>query len=293
MRKLLALLPVMLLLIAQIAIAQQDIVNTISNVLVQFSGVIFIIAFVIILLLIAGVFPRISIGGFGIPWGTIGLLIAILIVMVVPFFVNLEWLTTQFNVTLAQYQQSPLPSEATTVLSDWLGLPKEWMYLPAIIYFFILPFAAVFALIYAFLASLNIWGGKNNINRLLAFIITIMTIPTGILTRMTMVMFVFLGMWTLAVFFVTFVVGVFYRGAGVIVRERMTYKAMRGPLAKLAEDFRKYADGKLKNLRKGPQLDALRRVRDEIMEKIYLGEITDLKAAQDEFNKDYNRIGGG
>jgi len=295
MRKLLALLPVMLLLIAQVAIAQQDIVNTISNVLVQFSGVIFIIAFVIILLLIAGVLPRISIGGFGIPWGTIGLLIALLIVMVVPFFIDLEWLTTQFNVTLVQYQQSPLPSEATTVLSDWLGLPKEWMYTPAIIYFFILPFAAVFALIYAFLASLNIWEGKNNINRLLAFIITIMTIPTGILTRMTMVMFVFLGMWVLAVFFVTFVVGVFYRGAGVIAKERATYKAMRGPLRAMAESFRKYADRKIAAIGPGERVkqDVMRRTRDDIEEKIYLGEIKSLDEAKSKFDEEYKKIVGG
>ncbi len=292
MKKLLALLPVMLLLILQAANAQEETVNIISNILVQFSGVIFIIAFVIILLLIAGVFPRISIGG--IPWGTIGLLIAILIVMLVPFFIDLEWLTSQFKVSLPQYQQSPLPAPAVTVLSDWLGLPKDWMYIPAIIYFFLLPFAAVFALIYAFLASINMWGGKNNINRLLAFIITIMTIPTGILTRMTMVMFVFLGMWTLGVFFVTFVVGVLYRGAGVIAKERATYKAMRGPIRELAESFRKYADRKIAAIAPTERVkqETMRRTRDDIEEKIYLGEIKTLDEAKSQFDKQYESIVG-
>jgi hypothetical protein len=291
MKKLLALLPVMLLLIAQVAIAQQDIVNTISNVLVQFSGVIFIIAFVIILLLIAGVFPRP--GGIGVPWGTIALLIAILIVMIIPLFIDLEWLTNAFRPTLESYKQSPLPEAAANVLT-MLGLPQEWMYVPAILYFFILPFAAVFALVYAFLASLNIFTNVSaNVNRLLAFIITLMTIPSGILARMTMVMFVFLGMWTLGVFVVTFAAGIFYRGGAIVRRERLTYKAIGGQLNKTAEDFRAYANKKIAGVVDKAILKRLRDTRDDLIDKIYSGEITKFEEAKNKFDEQYKALVGG
>jgi uncharacterized membrane protein len=252
MKKLLALFPVILLLITQVAIAQGDVFQNISNILVEFSGVIFIIAFVIILLLIAGVFPKTRIGG--IPWGTIGLLIAILIVMIVPFFIDLDWLTNAFKPKIEAYKQWQLPEAAANVLT-MLGLPPEWMYVPAILYFFILPFAAVFALVYAFLASLNIFTNVSaNVNRLLAFIIALMTIPTGILARTTMVMFVFLDIWTLGVFFVTFVVGVFYRGATLVQRERAEFrkyvKLEKKGLERIVADLRDARKGTVETMRK-------------------------------------------
>jgi hypothetical protein len=289
MRKSLILFLAFLLLIREVAIAQ-DVAQTISNILAQFSGVIFIVAFVIILLLIAGVFPA---RGFGIPWGSIALLIAILIVMIVPFFIDLDWLTNAFRPKIEAYKQWQLPEAAASVLT-MLGLPQEWMYVPAIIYFFILPFAAVFALVYAFLASLNIFTNVSaNVNRLLAFIITLMTIPSGILARMTMVMFVFLGVWTLGVFVVTFVAGVFYRGGAIVRRERLTYKAIGGPLNKTAEDFRAYANKKIAGVVDKAILKRLRDTRDDLIDKIYSGEITKFEEAKNKFDEQYKALVGG
>jgi|GEM_PF-1441267 hypothetical protein len=243
MKKLLALFPVILLLITQVAIAQGDVFQNISNILVEFSGVIFIVAFVIILLLIGGVFPRVSVGGM--PWGSIALLIAVALVFIIPQFVPYP---TYLEVP-ENFKVYPLPSYAVDVFA-MLGLPREWTsYVPAIIYMFILPFAGIFALVWAFLASLNIFTNVGpNVNRILALIITFITIPVGWFTRMVWVLFSFMGAWSVAVFAVTFIAGVFYRGAGVIRRERLEYKKYVG---KAAEVHKRVVD-ELKELENAP-----------------------------------------
>jgi hypothetical protein len=282
-----ALLLLFLLATIPIVHAQVDIMQTVTNILVQFSGVIFIIAFVIILLLIGGVFPRVSVGGM--PWGSIALLIAVALVFIIPQFVPYP---TYLEVP-ENFKVYPLPSYAVDAFA-MIGLPREWTsYVPAIIYMFILPFAGIFALVWAFLASLNIFTNVGpNVNRILALIITFITIPVGWFIRMVWVLFSFMGAWSVAVFAVTFIAGVFYRGAGVIVREKATYKAMGGPLSKIASDFTKHANEKIRGVADRAAQESLRRTRDDIKEKIYLGEITTLDEAKKQFEEVYKKIVG-
>jgi len=164
------------------------------------------------------------------------------------------------------------------------------MYIPAIHYLFILPFAGIYTLVWAFLSELGIFKTNRNVNRVLAFIITFLTIPVGIFIKIVWVLFSFIGVWSAAVFAITFIIGIFFKGAGIAAREYYTYKRMGGPLKEIAENFEKYANEKIKAIPEGAELTALRRLRDEIKSKIYLGEITKLDDAKKQFDEAYNRI---
>ena len=99
-----------------------------------------------------------------------------------------------------------------------MGLPAEWGYVPAIIYLFILPFAGIYTIVWAFLETLKIFKQKN-INRTLALIITFLTIPVGLFVKMVWVLFSFMGAWSVAIFTATFVVGIFFKGYGITYKE--------------------------------------------------------------------------
>ena len=236
----------LLLFTASAVFAQQDIVGTITNLIIQFSGVIFIIVFILILMLIAGVFPKVKLGGLGgMPWGSILLLILIALLFLIPQFIA-------YPVDLSvpdSFKVYELPSQAVDVLA-MIGLPREWVsYVPAVIYMFVLPFAAIFALVWAFLASLALFTHVGaNINRLLAFIIAFMTIPVGWYVKMVWVLFSFMGAWSVAVFAAVFIVGVFYRGAGIVAKERMLYKQYIGT----AKQVYREVLGELSDLKDAP-----------------------------------------
>ncbi len=212
MRKIIPFLLIFTLLFPNNVLAQGGMVET---VLVNFSGVIFLIVFVFILLAVAGAFPKIRVGGNLIPLLTFLFLLALC--FIIPQFVPYP----QFISIPESFKKVPLPSYASQFLI-MLGLPKEWMYIPGIIYLFILPFAGIYTLVWAFLSSLNIFihmPQVAKVNRLLAFIITFLTIPIGWFIKMVWVLFAFMGAWSVAVFALTFILGIFFRGYGTFTGE--------------------------------------------------------------------------
>jgi type II secretory pathway component PulF len=123
---------------------------------------------------------------------------------------------------------------------------------PAIIYLFILPFAAIYTLVWAFLISLGIFP-QANVNRILALIIAFLTIPMGWFTKMVWVLFGFLGGWSVAVFAATFIIGILFRGAGVATKEYAEYKKYiqmgkkgLGEVIKRLEEARKGTVGQMR-----------------------------------------------
>jgi hypothetical protein len=189
----------------------------ITDIISTIIPIVFILVFILILLAVGGV---IKLGGRGIPWFLILFVIVIIVLFILPSFVSYpQYLTIPENFKIA-----PLPSYASQILI-MLGLPQEWMYVPAIIYLFILPFAAIYTLVWAFLQSLGIFSNvPPSVNRVLAFIIAFLTIPMGWFVKLVWLLFSFMGAWSVVIFTATFIVGVFFRGYGRVEEER--YAAM-------------------------------------------------------------------
>ncbi|MEM5881998.1 MAG: hypothetical protein QXS69_00840, partial [Candidatus Aenigmatarchaeota archaeon] len=74
-----------------------------------------------------------------------------------------------------------LPQPVCKVLSSLNISESISCYMPALLYFFILPFVAIYVITWAFLKQLKIFEGVGRpIEALIAFIITFMTLPMGI-----------------------------------------------------------------------------------------------------------------
>jgi hypothetical protein len=187
--------------------------NDFNSLIGGLVSVVFIVIFVIILLILGGVIKKPS--GRGIPGFLILFIVLIIVLFVIPMFVPYP----QYLEVPANFKIVPLPSYAAQVFV-MLGLPEEWMYVPAIIYLFILPFAAIYTLVWAFLQSLGIFTNvPSSVNRILAFIVAFLTIPFGWFVKLVWVLFSFMGAWSVVIFVATFVIGVFFRGFGVARKE--------------------------------------------------------------------------
>ncbi|MEM5815061.1 MAG: hypothetical protein QXD89_01055 [Candidatus Aenigmatarchaeota archaeon] len=207
------ILPIFLLtLLSQVVVAQETDWGLISS----FVSVIFILVFILILLAIGGV---IHVRG-TFSWFWLVFLGGIILLFVVPQFVPYP---TYLEVP-ASFRAYPLPRFAAQFL-EMLGLPSEWMYVPAVIYLFILPFAGIYTLVWAFLQTIKIFEGVSpNVNRVLAFVITFLTIPIGWFVKIVWIVFSFLGIWSVVIFGITFVLSLFFRGYSIVEKER--YEAM-------------------------------------------------------------------
>ena len=221
----------------------QDFLNTITSNITPYIGVIFVLIFVLILLALGGVLPKPK----GFPLGLIAFLVLIVLLFVIPQFVKFP----QYLEVPESFKYKEFPEPAKDAL-QLIGLPREWGYVPAIIYLFILPFAAIYTLVWAFLISLGIFP-QANVNRILALIIAFLTIPMGWFTKMVWVLFGFLGSWSVAVFAATFIIGILFRGAGVATKEYAEYKKYiqmgkkgLGEVIKRLEEARKGTVGQMR-----------------------------------------------
>ncbi|MEM5875113.1 MAG: hypothetical protein QXW01_01275 [Candidatus Aenigmatarchaeota archaeon] len=188
-----------------------------EDILQTIFPVAFVLVFILILLWIGGVIRPTGAGRF--PFLLILFIISIVVLFVVPQYIPYP----SYVEVPENFKMVPLPEYAARALV-MLGLPSEWMYLPAIIYLFILPFAGIYAVVWAFLTSIRIFEGLSNVNRVLAFIITFLTIPVGWFTKIVWVTFSFMGIWSVVIFAATFILSTFFRGYGLVEKER--YEAM-------------------------------------------------------------------
>jgi hypothetical protein len=247
-------------LILSLSLAQIDggggIGGGITDIISTIIPIVFILVFILILLAVGGV---IKLGGRGIPWFLILFVIVIIILFILPSFISYpQYLTIPENFKIA-----PLPSYASQILI-MLGLPKEWMYVPAIIYLFILPFAAIYALVWAFLQSLVIFNNvPSSVNRVLAFIVAFLTIPFGWFVKLVWVLFSFMGAWSVVIFVATFVIGVFFKGLSISTREYEEYR-------KFALQSKKEAQNIIKDLEAAKQgtVDVMKKAISDNLDKI-------------------------
>ncbi|RLI99070.1 MAG: hypothetical protein DRP00_00280 [Candidatus Aenigmatarchaeota archaeon] len=106
----------------------------------------------------------------------------------------------------SDFQRTELPPFVKGFFNA-LGLPPEWLYMPAIFYLFVIPFLTLFAIIEGIMGKLeDIFGRWTHV---IAFGITFMCIPTQILTLVAQGMFAALGMYALAIFIFLFVIAGF------------------------------------------------------------------------------------
>lgn len=206
--------------------------QSVERIIAPFASTIFIGIFILILLVVAGVRPKLKPG---LPSLTIiALLILIFLAFILPQFVPYPaYISVPDN-----FKLKPLPSFVSNFFI-FLGLPEEWMYLPAIIYLFILPFAGIYAVVWVFLSSLNFLfpaQQQTKVVRFLALIITFLTIPMGWFVKMVWVLFSFMGAWSIALFAVTFVVGSLFRGAGIVQRQAYELKKYTLSIRRVYDD---------------------------------------------------------
>ena len=195
-------------------------------------SVIFILAVIITLLALAGVFKVRAIGGNLVVSLLYGIII--LVVFILPLLQRLGYIhifpDRIDGETLKKWgfpQSNRFPESVCSVLK-MLTLQEEiGCYMPEFLFLVILPFAAIFAIAYGFLWTLRIFRNVPNeagINRLLAFIIAFSTIPMGTFMILVAFWFSFMGGFSVAVFVAMFVLGIFFRGYEFVTKEYLKAK---------------------------------------------------------------------
>ena len=193
----------------------------------------YIVIFILILLMLGGVIRRPSAG---IPWFLIFFILLMAILFVVPLFIPYP----QYLDPPESFKKMEIKGPVADIFIA-LGLPESWMHIPAIIYLFVLPFAAIYTLVWAFLQSLGIFENvPSSVNRVLAFIVAFLTIPMTTFVKIVWILFSFMGVFSVVIFVATFVMGIFFRGAGVARKEYTlllkTYESIEREISsKLAE----------------------------------------------------------
>ena len=138
--------------------------------------------------------------GANIHWIMIGLLIGLIILAII----------IDASYTLpANFRQKPI----TGIFSDillFLGIPSSWLYVPAVIYLFFVPFIGIFAIVYGFLSEMDIFRAKPQVNIILALVFAFATIPIGAFVKLVSLMFAVLGLYSVGAFGLLFFFGVIY-----------------------------------------------------------------------------------
>jgi len=215
-------LPLFLILGITLAQTTEEIINTIISV-----GI--IVAIIMILLYLGGVWKP-GKGKLRIPWGLIIYIILIVVIFVLPLLQRLGMIkifpdtldeafqsNQQFYETYQKsFMMQRLPAPICNVFKYLAVDERVACYMPAFLYFFFLPFVAIYAITWGFLTQIGIFGDENTrrLNPLLAFIIAFMTLPMGIFLILLAFWFSVLGGFSIAIFVAMFLVGVFFRGFG-------------------------------------------------------------------------------
>jgi hypothetical protein len=171
----------------------------------------------------------------GIPTGMIVFGLIVLLLVIFPFIAKIpEKVVIPENWKLAK-----LPDFFVKGMV-YLGLPKEWGYVPAFIYLVLLPFTAIFAVTWGFLRQLGIFEEK--VIRVLSLLIAFSTIPLGILTKVVYFYLGISGFLAISTFVVTFMLGLFllaFRKVSVYELKTTSIRALRKRLGDLYKQYTK------------------------------------------------------
>lgn len=109
----------------------------------------------------------------------------------------------------SNFKQKPI----TGIMKDFFlffGIPADWLYVPAMIYLFFVPFLGIFVIVYGFLSEMNIFPGVPRVNIILALLFAFATIPIGAFVKLVSLMFAVLGIYSVGAFGLLFFLGVIY-----------------------------------------------------------------------------------
>lgn len=205
MKKFLLTVFTFILLLPQLALAQEINIGGFEISIALLTIIIFVLIILFLFIGIKG--PKI-----GLPIGMILFALFLLIVFLFPSFSGIT-----FNVP-SDWRRFELPEIVVTIF-EILGISRDWLWLPAFIYLVLIPFAVIFILVYAFLKELRLFPASPNLARTIAFLVTFLTIPFGLFAKFINVMFaVFLGFYAVLLFVAMFILSAFflaYRGVSV------------------------------------------------------------------------------
>ncbi len=109
----------------------------------------------------------------------------------------------------SNFKQKPI----TGVMKNFFlffGIPADWLYVPAMIYLFFVPFLGIFVIVYGFLSEMNIFTAKPQVNIVLALLFAFAIIPIGAFVKLVSLMFAVLGIYSVGAFGLLFFFGVMY-----------------------------------------------------------------------------------
>jgi FtsZ-binding cell division protein ZapB len=109
--------------------------------------------------------------------GKTGVVLSIFLISF-PFFSSLIF-------AQANYPQFPFQTWfSPEALARFIGVPADWLVVPRVIYYVIVPFLVAVTVTYGILTELNIFRryGANKINAILAVAMAFLLLPSGILT---------------------------------------------------------------------------------------------------------------
>jgi len=102
-----------------------------------------------------------------------------------------------------------------TVFVDYFGFPEEWFNPKSIIFYGFIPFLAIWVIIYGFLDRIRIFRRKK-LNGFLSFLIAFSTLPMRLFILIVVTLFAIMGVYSVAIFAVIFMIGVFLFSRGMI-----------------------------------------------------------------------------
>jgi len=173
--------------------------------------------------------------GTNFPIGMAVFILIIILLFVLPIFIK--------------YPEYPIPPPEWKLISfppyikvffTVLGLPEEWLAMPAFLYYFLIPFIAIWIIVYAFLKQIKIFGEETKWYRVLSFLVTLSTIPLGFFIKIVALMFALMGAWSVALFATAFVIGAFlisYRTTSVQYYALQATKRREEALRKLYKEL--------------------------------------------------------
>jgi hypothetical protein len=177
------------------------------------------------------------------------------------------------TIALAQYY----PSEwwSPEALAEWVfpGMSPDWLRLPNVIWYVIVPFFTAFVIVFGILKELRIFRhGGNKLHGVIAFCLAVLLLPSGILTYIVNIFYAFGTFFGLIAFGVLFILGTLFwvwgRGRGLYYEfdiQAEKVKGIRGDLRSLDEKIRQKRGEVVKEkTSRNPNLNKIANIQEEI-----------------------------
>jgi len=167
------------------------------------------------------------------------------------FFVSsILTLLTLANLVSAQWYLVPPQSDVSNLILNLLKLPQGSLEASNFLWYVLVPFIAVWAIVLGFLRTLRIFRTQSNLEIIISFTMAFATLPTGIFMSFVNLLLGLSGVWATLIFFVMFIVGVFLYARGW-TGSLWQMKGAQANIRRLMDELRKIDDQILKEKKAG------------------------------------------